>query len=458
MQLTPVRPLMLLLMLLASAACASTATAEPDPPMNIVVLYADDWRHDTLGVAGHPVVQTPTIDKLAQQGVRFTENAVTTSICGISRASLYTGQWMSRHGADKFVMWDTPWEQTYLGMLRDNGYYVGHVGKWHNRPFPKDKFDFSSVFYGRHWYNTKEYGRIHDTQRNEKDALKFLKTRPDDKPFYLTVAFFTPHAQDGHPDQFLPQPESMELYKDTAIPVPDNVTDESWERLPDFFNEKNEGRVRYHWRFDTPGKYQRMMRNYYRLVTEIDATCGVVLKELERQGVLDNTLVIFTTDNGYYHGEHGLADKWYPHQESIRVPLVIVDPRMPEDKAGMTNDDFTLNVDLAPTILGAAGLDAPKRMQGEDIAPLYLSEDKPDWRTEWFYEHPTFASVERIPASEALVRKDFKYMYWPVADVEQLFDLVNDPHEENDLAADPKYADKLTEMRKRFKELKAAAK
>jgi len=203
-----------------------------------------------------------------------------------------------------------------------------------------------------------------------------------------------------------------------------------------------------------------MMKNYYRLITEIDKTCGVVLKELEKQGALDNTLVIFTTDNGYYYGEHGLADKWYPHEESIRVPLVIVDPRMDKKKAGMTNDDFTLNVDLAPTILNAAGLDAPEGMQGTDIAPLYLSDNgnKPDWRTEFFYEHPTFASVERIPASEALVRKDFKYMYWPVTDIEQLFDLRNDPIEENDLAGDPKYADKLAEMRKRFKELKEAAK
>jgi len=457
------RSLSLALLLFLSAACSTPVSAdEHDPPMNILVLYADDWRHDTLGVAGNEVVQTPTIDKLAEQGVRFTRNCVTTSICGISRANLYTGQWMSRHGAEKFVMWDTPWEQTYPGLLRENGYYLGHVGKWHNRPFPKDKFDFSTVYHGRHWYNTKEYGKVHVTKRNELDALKFLKQRPKDKPFALTLCFFATHAEDPHPDQFLPQPESMELYKDTAIPVPPNVTDESWERLPDFFDEKNEGRVRYHWRFDTPGKYQRMMRNYYRMATEVDSACGAVLEELKKQGVLDNTLVIFTTDNGYYHGEHGLADKWYPHEESIRVPLVIYDPRMPEKKHGTTNDEFTLSVDLAPTILNAAGIQEPERMQGRDIGDLYLErrtrEAKAPWRQEFFYEHPTFASVERIPASEALVRKDFKYMYWPVAGVEQLFDLVNDPHEENDLADDPQYAGKLAEMRKRFKELKAAAK
>ena len=119
------------------------------------------------------------------------------------------------------------------------------------------------------------------------------------------------------------------------------------------------------------------MKNYYRLATEVDSTCGKVLDELKKQGVLDNTLVIFTTDNGYYHAEHGLADKWYPHQESIRVPLIIRDPRMPEQQHGSTNNDFTLSVDLAPTILSAVGLATPEAMQGRDIAPLYLADKKP---------------------------------------------------------------------------------
>lgn len=449
-----------LLSLLCSVASAAPVRAGDAKPMNILVLYADDWRHDTLGVAGNPVVKTPTIDTLAKHGVRFTQNCVTTSICGISRANLYTGQWMSRHGASKFVMWNTPWDQTYPGLLRANGYYLGHVGKWHNRPFPKDKFDFSTVYHGRHWYKdaNEPGGKIHVTKRNEKDAMKFLKDRPKDKPFALTLCFFATHAVDGSPEQFYPQPGSMDLYKDVKIPVPVNATQKSWNNLPDFFDEKNEGRNRWGWRFDTPVKYQKVMKNYYRMATEVDAVCGVVLAELKKQDVLDNTLVIFTTDNGYYHGEHGLGDKWYPHQESIRVPLVIVDPRMDKAKAGTTNDDFTLSVDLAPTILRAAGIERPKRMQGRDIGDLYFTRPagglRAPWRTEFFYEHPTLRSKDFIPASEALVRKDFKYMYWPEHDVEQLFDLKADPIEEVDLAGNPKYADKLTEMRTRFKEIK----
>lgn len=439
-------------------AMLGQATAADAKPLNILVLYADDWRHDTLGVAGHPVVKTPHLDSLAGEGIRFTQNCVTTAICGVSRACLYTGQWMSRHGCRGFKEWDTPWKETYPGILRANGYHLGHVGKWHNgKEIPADKYDFSRAYHGRHWYETKDGNKIHVTRRNEKDALEFLRTRPLDKPFCLTLAFFAPHAEDSSPLQFLPQPESMKLYQDVTIPVPVNATEESWNRLPPFFTEKNEGRNRWHWRFDTPEKFQSMMKNYYRLATEVDSTCGRVLNELEKQGALDNTLVIFTTDNGYYHAEHGLADKWYPHQESIRVPLIIRDPRMARTKHGGTNDDITLSVDLAPTILAATGLPAPKSMQGRDIGPLYLAAEKPQWRSEFFYEHPTLKNADFIPASEALVRRDWKYLYWPEHRVEQLFDLEADPHEEVDQAKNPEHSKRLAAMRQRFQELKNAA-
>jgi len=445
-------------LLLAAGSLLSGTVRAAETPMNVLVLYADDWRHDTLGVAGNPVVKTPQLDRLAAQGMRFTRNCVTTSICGASRACLFTGQWISRNGCRGFNMFKTPWAETYPGLLRRNGYHVGHVGKWHNGKFPAERFDFARSYFGKHWYKTKDGKDIHVTQRNEDDALEFLQTRPKDKPFCLTVAFFATHAEDRHPKQFLPQPQSMELYKDVTIPVPPNASEASWKRLPTFFTEKNEGRKRWRWRFDTPEKYQTMMKNYYRLATEVDSTCGRILKTLEAQGVLEDTLVIFTTDNGYYHAEHGLADKWYPHQESIRVPLIIRDPRMAKKKQGTTNDDFTLSVDLAPTILSAVGIPAPPTMQGEDMAPLYLAKKKPEWRDEFFYEHPCISNADRIPESEALVRKDWKYIYWPQHKVEQLFYLKADPREENDLANNPERAAVLNEMRQRFRQLKAEAK
>jgi arylsulfatase len=449
----------LLFLFLAGLGClARPATAADARPLNIVVLLADDWRFDTLGVAGNPVVQTPSIDRLASDGLRFTRSYVTTAICGVSRASLFTGQWMSRHGNPAFAMFKTSWAETYPGILRASGYYVGHVGKWHNGTFPKTNFDFGRAYSGTHWINEPDGTRIHVTQKNENDALEFLRTRPADKPFYLTVAFFATHAEDANPLQYLPQPQSMPLYQNVTIPVPVNATDESFHRLPPFLaNEANEGRVRWHWRFDTPEKYQSMMKNYYRLATEVDTVCGRVLEELRREGVLDNTLVIFTGDNGYFHAEHGLADKWYPYQESIRVPLIVLDPRMPPARRGQTNEDMVLNVDLAPTILAAAGLPASPRMQGRNLTPLYLEPRPPAWRTEHFYEHATINNISFIPSSEALVRTDWKYVFWPDFNREQLFDLTADPREENDLGTDAKQAPRLIEMRARFAQLKAAA-
>lgn len=430
-----------------------------DPPMNVVVLYADDWRHDTLGVAGNPIVQTPNLDALAGDGMRFTNNYVTTSICGVSRATLFTGQWMSRHGNLGFGPFKTPWRETYPGLMRDQGYHVGHVGKWHNGKFPAENYDFGRSYYGTHWLKEPDGSMIHVTQKNENDAMEFLKTRPADQPFCLTLSFFATHAEDDNPLQFLPQPESMSLYEKDTIPVPENATEDSFRRLPTFVaNEKNEGRIRWKWRFDTPEKYQIMMKNYYRLATEVDTACGRVMTELKSQGLLENTLVIFTTDNGYYHAEHGLGDKWYPHEESIRVPLIIRDPRMSAAKRGTVNEAMTLSVDLAPTILTALPVDAPESMQGRPITDLYLSDEDANWRDEFFYEHPVISNVDRIPASEALVRNDWKYFYWPNYDTEQLFDLTTDPHEENDLAALPQHREKLAEMRTRFAELKAAAK
>ena len=436
-----------------------TQRVQQAKPKNVLVLYADDWRHDTLSVAGNPVVKTPVLDDLSKRSVRFTHNCVTTSICCVSRASLFTGQWMSAHGCEGFKPFKTDWNKTYPGVLRDAGYHVGHVGKWHNGKFPAEHFDFGRAYHGRHWYPQDDGPEIHVTQRNEKDALEFLETRPSDKPFCLTVAFFATHAVDGDPKQFLPQPTSESLYQDVQIPVPSNANDESFHRLPEFVaNEKNEGRNRYHWRFDTPEKYQTMMKNYYRLATEVDSTCGRILAELKKQNLLEDTLVIFTTDNGYYHGEHGLADKWYPHQESIRVPLIVYDPRMPAEMRGTMDDNLTLNVDLAPTILNALGLAIPSSMQGTDLSPLYLKEksDQPvSWRTEFLYEHPTIQNKNFIPRSEALVTKKWKYMFWPEFEREQLFDLTNDPHEENDLVSSQ--VEQLDKMRERFHRLRKQA-
>jgi len=423
-------------------------------PLNILFLYGDDWRHDSIGAAGTQIVHTPFIDQLARDGIRFTHNCVTTSVCWISRATLYTGQFMSRHKTvhPHSPHWYDTWEHSFPAKLREAGYYVGHVGKWHfdRKRFAQKKFDVASFYYGKHWY-----GKLHTTTRSERDGIHFLKNRPRDKPFMLSVCFFAPHSVDHSEEQYEPQPESMSLYENETVVEPVSNTLEAWKDLPRDFKNNNEARRRWRMRFDNATKYQKMMKNYFRLISEVDDSSSKIVQELERQGVLNNTLIIFTTDNGYFHAEHGLAGKWYPHQESIRVPLVIRDPRMPKEKIGTLNHDFTLNIDLATTILGAAGLEQPPVMQGRDIADLYLTNE--EWRDEFFYEHPVHIHPDVIPESSALVRKDYKYMRWPGSSTEQFFDLKADPLELHDLIKSEEHQGMIAEMRLRHDELQKHA-
>jgi len=492
-------------------------------PMNILLFYADDWRHDTLGAAGNPIVQTPIFDALAAEGVRFTNNCVTTSICWISRATLYSGQYLARHhfeilGKGRTVIettifngtevqtevkkgFEVPQNETIYSLLKQKaGYTTAHVGKvglWVGLDHDLN-FDFQTDDDGWHWSMIGDR-MWHITEKNTADALRFLTTRDKSKPFFLNVAYFATHAVDGDKRQYLPQNSSLSMYVNDTIPIPATATQEAWEKMPHFFSDYNEGRARWRWRFDTPEKHQSMMKNYYRMASEVDTSAGIILNQLAQEGQLDNTLIIFTTDNGNFHAEHGLADKWYPHQESIRVPLIIKDPRMSPKFKGTVNDDFTLNIDLMATIISAAGLTPLPTMMGRDMSVLYRKggmkqmaamaqarrkafvptadrREYPDpasdgeqgeyhsgseysWRTEFFYEHPMHSNPDYIPASEALVRKDYKYFYWPNHKFEQLFDMKNDPGEMNDLfnSTNPLHQQKLREMRKRFVELKMLA-
>jgi len=445
--------------LLAVLSMGASSVFAKDKPMNVVVMLADDWRFDTLSAAGNPVVKTPNLDKMASEGVRFTHACVTTSICGVSRASIMTGQWMSRHGNTGFKGFNTPWAETYPGILRANGYYTGHVGKWHCGKFPAKDFDFGRSYSGKHWMKDEDGKPIHVTAKNLKDSMEFLDGRPKDKPFLLNLCFFAAHAEDGNPKQYLPQPQSMELYKDVTVPNPELRSEAALKNLPSFLqSEKNEGRVRYHWRFDTEDSYQEMMKNYYRLCSEVDDVCGKIIERLRQEGELENTLIFFLGDNGYFHGDRKLADKWYPYEESIRIPMIVFDPRIEKAQRGRTSEKYALNVDIAPTILQALGLEAPKGMQGKDLSGIYLNDDKKvAWRDEFFYEHGTISNKERIPSSQAVVTRTMKYTLWPEWEHEELFDLTKDPLEQKNLVKDPVYADQLAEMRAKLRKMAAEA-
>jgi arylsulfatase A-like enzyme len=199
------------------------------------------------------------------------------------------------------------------------------------------------------------------------------------------------------------------------------------------------------------------MTRYYRLITEVDAAVGRLVDELQAQGVYDNTLLVFIGDNGYFHGDRGLADKWYPYEQALRVPLIVRDPRVAAKRRGTSSSALALNIDIAPTILSAASLPAPDVMQGRDLAPLYLSDRPIAWRDEFFYEHPTITSRDRIPASQGVIRRDWKYVYWPEFQYEQLFNLNEDAQEYRNLAHDPAHEGRRAAMRQKLEDWRTRA-
>ncbi len=423
---------------------------------NIIFLLTDDQRWDTMGCAGNQIIQTPNMDAMAAGGVRFTNTFVTTSICASSRASIFTGQWTCTHGIKGFATHFTPeaLKQTYPMLLRDAGYRTGFIGKYGVGPkkdLPIDKYDYWRGFAGQGRYENKdEDGNYkHLTQIMGEQATEFLQGCSKEQQFCLSVSFKAPHCQDGDPRQFIYDRAYKDLYKDAVIPTPETADPRYFEALPEFLRT-SEARRRWGIRFSTPEAFQESVKSYYRLITGVDVVIGKIREQLKQLDLDDNTVIMLIGDNGFYLGEHGLAGKWFPHEESIRVPLVVYDPRAGGKLRGRTVDQMALNVDIAPTILELAGLDVPEQMQGRSLMPL-LKGKKPRWRTEFFYEH--MFEHKTIPRTEALRTQRYKYARYIDHDYEELYDLKNDPDETINLAKDEKYGKTLKSLRKRCDEL-----
>ena len=440
--------------------------------MNVLLLYPDDWRWDMLG-AENPLIKTPFLDSLAKKGMRFRQNAVTSAICWQSRATLFSGQWTSRHQSyllkcPHFAKGER-WNQTWSQMLRNNGYFTGHIGKWqyHNGDLKK-RFDYEDGFAGYHWYSRR--GKMYTGDELAKlSAVEFFKRKPKDKNFALSIAFYPPKpvGNDLEPGkQWMPKNESRALYDNLTIPAPYlhmNHT-EAYKLLPKHLRSgRTSSESRWHERYRTSEHYQESMKNIYALISQIDESSKGIVEEISRLGLLNDTMIVVTADNGMFHGSHGLAGKWYPYQESIRVPLIIYDPRMPKEKVGIVDDEhFTLNVDLAETFLGAAGLKPHPRMQGRDISDLYLPKmkdgktalERKPWRDEFYYEFDIDEEIS-IPASSALVRRKHKFIHWinRKRNQYQLFDLETDPLELYNVIAKPEYSDIALEMKQKLEEI-----
>lgn len=476
----------------STVAVAAFSGAETTRP-NIIFMLADDLRADAVGYAGNAVVQTPNMDRLAHQGVIFSHAFVTTPLCAVSRASILTGQYACRNGVEDF---DKPVDlkTIYPSVLRENGYYTGFIGKWgvnaQNDAYVNQAtgcFDFwaGSMQQANYWHESdckyvlndgisektnfrcncpadaggRKGEEIRTGFANMKNPVHletviipaktkaFLETRDKSKPFCLSISFKAPHGPWQDWDR-----QYANLYKGQTIPMKPTATLEAALKQPQFLQDSLESDRARDWM--QKGVFNSWYQHYYRLITGLDNSIGQIEALLKENGIDQNTIIIFTSDNGHFMGEHGFSGKWLLYEESIQVPFFIYDPRLPDAKRGKISEAMALNIDIYPTIAELAGVQPPENVQGKSLVPLLMNPEAPLRTASFFEHHFSPRPPQEIAQSEGIRSADWKYIRYternPV--VEQLFDLRNDPLEEHDLAGNPEYQPMLDKHRNLWQE------
>lgn len=429
-----------LIAVFASCAFAQAATeVQADPRPNIVFLLVDDQRNDTLGCAGHPILQTPTIDSLAERGVRFTNMFVSHPICWVSRTTILTGLTARSFGrperpdaarADAI-------SHLYPALLRKAGYRTAHFGKFHARmPKEYDRTANYDRYVGIHrdpYFKKQQDGSLrHETELIVDHAIDFLAEHPCDQPFAINLWFNAAHAEDhdhrpgiGH----FPWPKAVDgLYDDVEVPKPRLSDPAIFEALPEFLRTSL-NRKRWHWRWDTPEKYQTNIRAYFRMISGIDGAVARLMQAIDERGLADSTIIVYSADNGFYMGDRGFAGKWSHYDESVRVPLIIYDPRPSADDArGQVVDELVCNLDFAPTFVEWAGLTIPSKYQGRTLTPWLQAEAPSTWREFVFLEH---VALRPKLSWEGVRTKSHKYVRYFDQGQNNIFlhDLTQDPDE-----------------------------
>ena len=430
-------------------------------PPNIILIVTDDQRWDAIGYVGNEIIITPEQDQLAKEGTYFNKAFVTTPICGASRATIITGLYERKH---KFTLGGTTLDsiynrKNYAYELKRNGYKTGFFGKLGiknngglTESFSEHEvYDRNNYFKDHRGYYYKTIGKdtVHLTRYTGQKALSFIENTEKDQPFCLSISFSAPHAHDGAWEgiqkQYFWQEEVDNYYKGIKIPAPKNASNEQFNALP---KEVREGfnRTRWYWRYDTPERYQESLKGYYRMISGVDNELGKIRRLLKAKGIENNTIIIWMGDNGYFLGERQMAGKWLMYDNSVRVPLIIFDPRVNNH---FDVNDMVANVDLASTILDFAGINTKLKTHGNSLVPYVKTGQSPYKREELLIEH--LWDFNPIPSSEGIRTERWKFMrYRNIEAKEELYDLKSDPEELKNLTSNPDYSNLVIEMREKL--------
>jgi arylsulfatase A-like enzyme len=489
--------------------CTNKAVETVQKRPNIVFIMSDDHAYQAISAFGHGLIQTPGIDRLAKEGVLFENSFVTNSICAPSRAVLLTGKHSHLNGVlDNLLPFDGT-QQTFPKLLQKAGYETAMVGKWHLKSTPTG-FDYFNILKGQGEYYNPFFIRENDTVQIEgyvtdittDIAIDWLKSRNGDKsPFCLLLHHKAPHRN------WMPNLKHLPLFDDEDLPVPDNYFDDyktrstaaveqamevardmrdQWDLkvLPDDPNVDNWTDRLYAWHYGklltdeqksvwdafynprneiyTNGtmseketaiwKYQRYIKDYLRCIASVDENVGRVLDVLDEMNLSENTLVVYTSDQGFYLGEHGWFDKRFMYEESFRMPLLIRMPGMTD--GGKIVTQLVQNLDFAPTFLDLAGVEIPEDMQGLSLLPLLKEEYPGDLRESLYYHYYEYPGAHSVKRHYGIRNDQYKLIhFYHDIDAWELYDLKSDPSEMNNLIEDPGYKELILSLKAELKEL-----
>jgi arylsulfatase A-like enzyme len=460
-------------LLLATLLIAPVTAA--DRP-NIIFIMSDDHAAHAISAYGSRVNQTPNIDRLAREGMLLRNVFVTNSICTPSRAAILTGQYSHLNGVPVFNRFDST-RQTVAKLLQQGGYHTGMIGKWHLGSDPAG-FDRWEILPGQGAYfdpilytatGEKTYTGRYVTDLLTDLAIDFLKERPKNKPFFLMLHNKAPHRpwqpDEQHRRQFadrwIPEPETLwDSYatrtdalhenlqrvmadmtnRDLKLPPPPDLSGAAltaWYAMkPDSVTITRDsksltltGEALGRW------KYQRYMQDYLATVQSVDDNIGRLLAFLDSSGLAKNTIVIYTSDQGFFLGDHGLFDKRFMYEESLRMPFIV---RWPAAiRKGTASDAMALNVDFAPTFLDAASVPRPPEMQGRSLLPVFKGRPPANWRTSMYYRYYHDPGDHNTRAHYGVRTRTHKLIYYWKKDQWELFDLTTDPQEMHNVYGQP---------------------
>lgn len=500
------------------SACGGGQQKAAVKPLNIIHIMTDDHSFQTISAYGHPISRlapTPNIDRLASEGVLFRKAFVENSLSTPSRACLMTGLYSHQNGQRQLGKGIDTTKVFFSELLHDAGYQTGVVGKWHMQCEPKG-FDYYHVLWDQgDYYNPafkspesngkyiKEEG--YATTLTTDHAIRFLENREQEKPFCLLVHHKAPHRN------WMPEPKYLDLYEDVEFPFPetfyddystrceaahnqemridddmtliydlkvselknveayknepnskglfaslDRMTEEQREAWMAAYGPSNEKFIKQNLKGDDllKWKYQRYLRDYLRCIKSIDDEVGRLIAYLEKEGLMDNTIIVYTSDQGFYMGEHGWFDKRFMYEESFRTPLIIRHPNTSTDMKGTECDLLVQNIDYAPTYLATANIEAPKEMSGASLLPILNGNKPANWRKYLYYHYYDFPAVHQVQRHDGVRDDRYKliHFYGEKGEVNcnELYDLQNDPNELQNLYGNTNHTETQNRLQKQL--------